>query len=47
MLLATSIVLWVERVATDDNIADLPNRDSYQLLEDHPVYIYEKEFFFC
>jgi len=26
--------LWVERVASDDNIADCPSRFEYQMLED-------------
>ena len=25
--------LWVERVSTDDNIADLPSRNEFQVLE--------------
>eukprot|EP00969_Alexandrium_andersonii_P070768 3123625-Alexandrium_andersonii.AAC.1 len=28
-----SIGLWIERVASDDNIADLPSRESYDALE--------------
>lgn len=31
---------WVERVATGDNTADLPSRESHQLLEYHSIYIY-------
>ena len=26
--------LWIERVASDDNLADLPSREEYALLED-------------
>ena len=26
--------LWLQRVATDDNIADLPSREEYQLMRD-------------
>ena len=29
--------LWVERVASDDNIADLPSRESFTLLEERPL----------
>ena len=28
--------LWIERVPTDDNIADLPSREEYKLIEDLP-----------
>ena len=26
--------LWIERVPTDDNLADLPSREEYALLEE-------------
>ena len=27
--------MWVQRVSTDDNIADLPSREDFGVLEDH------------